>query len=803
MWHKLKPYVVEYLIAAAISWLAASLLFAPIWLGDSFVYAGDFSGSDLLDMNLPFRYLAVQSIKEGSLPLWRPEIGCGFPLLAEGQAGVFYPTTLPLFLLFSVPWASNLSIISALATAAWGGYVLGRVHGFSKAASAFTGCTVAFSPILVFRLKHLNMLQVAAWLPLSLAAIRIIVNSAANLVSVKSIKSDITPASIPLIKPASQLRLSLLTLTVCWLLQILAGHPHVTYICGLSCLIYAAILLIRPLLNPGHRRRLLTYVCLSLISCALLSLLLGTCQLLPTYELTQLSIRSAPKTWQSLSDYPFSKRHFWLFINPFHYENPAGINYQKDFEDLTNNGVFWEAMPYLGLLPLLLWPYALVKRDKLPAEVGPLPELVATSLVFLLLALGTQGKLYWLPWKLCPGFNLFRFPARFLIPFGVMASLWAGLGADALLNELSLRWPKKARLWAGSLLPFVAFANFYWSTNAYATYLPSDIFARPTAADMVADSSRLSTFNMQSCWAFFVRDYGWQNTRNQLVDMFHCLMSDSSAFWGIAQDTNRSVFEGGLGLKYYVDLQYALKLYVSPLASNSSSTPVTILSNEAVTLYKMQNVSHILDLYQVAHKDGTSFPIVGETYMDNLRSTLHLYKIADPQPRAYLVPHFVTAQLPSNPVDFLKAHSQHIDRGDTCVIHDLTDTPASHSGQAPTALSSPPGNSIDSLEKDEYCHILQNKSLNLDMEVNVSKVRVLLFTENHYPSWQAYIDGQPVDIYRTNYSFMSCIVPPGKHQIHFEFKSNSIKLGLCLTALATFIFSILTFFSLQAALHGR
>ena len=177
MWHKLKPYVVEYLIAAAISWLAASLLFAPIWLGDSFVYAGDFSGSDLLDMNLPFRYLAVQSIKEGSLPLWRPEIGCGFPLLAEGQAGVFYPTTLPLFLLFSVPWASNLSIISALATAAWGGYVLGRVHGFSKAASAFTGCTVAFSPILVFRLKHLNMLQVAAWLPLSLAAIRIIQKS--------------------------------------------------------------------------------------------------------------------------------------------------------------------------------------------------------------------------------------------------------------------------------------------------------------------------------------------------------------------------------------------------------------------------------------------------------------------------------------------------------------------------------------------------------------------------------------------------------------------------------------------------
>lgn len=807
---KLKRYVIEYILAAILSCLAASLLFTPAWINGSLIYAGDLGGSDLLDMNLPLRHLAAKSVKDGSLPLWRPEIGCGFPLLAEGQAGVFYPLTLPLFLIFSTVWSSNLSIILTLAAAAWGGYVLGRVHGLSKPASAFTGCTVAFSPILVFRLKHINMIQVAAWLPLSLAAIKVMVSSAIELTSTQNGPAGADKSahltspsqhSTVVCPPTLRLKLSSLTLALCWLVQILAGHPHAAYICGLACLIYATVLLLSPLITGKSRVRLLKYICLVLSGCALMSLLMGACQLLPTWELVGQSVRSTPCSWQNLQSFPFALRHFKLFLNPFCYENPAtGMGVAPNQDEIITNGMFWESMPYLGLLPLLLWPCTLgawrLSSDENSTKRTLIAELAIVSLIFLLLALGTWGKIYWVLWKFCPGFNLFRFPARFLIPFGVSASLLAGLGADNLLDTFFSNRSKVGKAITGYLLTVLAFGNFYWSTNSYVAYLPSDIFMDSPTTKLIEDNSRVASPKLGNYWNVIVRlSGGWKNV-GYVEDMFHTLMPDSNVFWGIRQSGKNNALGGALSLKYYAEVLLKLTQSQNFKTLTPNGPPSIELTDEAMSLYRMHNVNYLLNFGSAVNKDLKPLPLMGTAYLKNLRTELHAYKLNIPRPRIYMLPKFKIAEPQAEISSFLKTYSKDIDKSDTCIFYDDQYEQSNFAsdyeiGPKPSSGDSQP----EQLKVDEYCKIIYNTPLIIDAELNTATFRALLFPENIYPAWRAYIDGKPLKIYRANYAFMGCVIPPGKHYVRFEFYSRSLWTGLSISCVAMLAFLVLTVFT--------
>lgn len=69
----------------------------------------------------------------------------------------------------------------------------------------------------------------------------------------------------------------------------------------------------------------------------------------------------------------------------------------------------------------------------------------------------------------------------------------------------------------------------------------------------------------------------------------------------------------------------------------------------------------------------------------------------------------------------------------------------------------------------------------------------LVFSENHYPGWQATIDGKPAPVKRARGFLLSVDVPAGGHSIEFRYRPWSVFIGLALSALALLFVSIAAF----------
>jgi hypothetical protein len=77
-------------------------------------------------------------------------------------------------------------------------------------------------------------------------------------------------------------------------------------------------------------------------------------------------------------------------------------------------------------------------------------------------------------------------------------------------------------------------------------------------------------------------------------------------------------------------------------------------------------------------------------------------------------------------------------------------------------------------------------------KVETSDTVWLHLNQNHYPHWQATVDGKKATIERSNYTFMAVQIPPGKHQVRWEYKPIILYFLLTLS-LVTIAFCILLY----------
>lgn len=77
-----------------------------------------------------------------------------------------------------------------------------------------------------------------------------------------------------------------------------------------------------------------------------------------------------------------------------------------------------------------------------------------------------------------------------------------------------------------------------------------------------------------------------------------------------------------------------------------------------------------------------------------------------------------------------------------------------------------------------------------------AKKSLVVFSEIYYPSWQAYLDGVPVDHFRCNYVLRGMIVPEGVHDVKFIYRATAERFGVYVSNIFSRIsLGLLFFFS--------
>jgi hypothetical protein len=328
---------------------------------------------DVLLYFTPYWHLRAEALRGAASMLWTPGVFMGAPLLANSQVGLLYPLNW-LAAPFAAPYALKLSLIAHAIFAALGAFLLARVAlGVTRMSALAAALLFAFSGHMGAQSEHINQFQGLAWLPWLLLILHIGMHAAGR-------RGFIAGA---------------LGLAGALAMQFLTGHTQTVFIslCGLG--IYALAL--------RSRRALLVLVCAGLLTAPLIAP-----QLVPTLELSALSVRSGGLAVNEAVSFSLS---------PF----VLGRGLLPAYDGL----LFTEYIAYIGIIGI-----GLAALGGLNGGVRRWPWLILCA-IGLLLALGAFNPLYYLLANF-PPLNLFRVPARWIVLAVLAGAMLAALGIDAL-----------------------------------------------------------------------------------------------------------------------------------------------------------------------------------------------------------------------------------------------------------------------------------------------------------------------------------------------------------------------------------
>lgn len=476
---RLKP---DLLIALGLL-LLPLLLFWPVTLGDRTLVPADnltafapFKSaapqfgvdaphnqllSDLVLENYPWKNFILESLRTRQLPLWNPYLFAGVPFLAAGQHSALYPFSI-IFYALPLPRAYGVFTVSQFFLAGLFAYLFIRVLGLRRLSALFGAIVYELSLFMIVSVVFPMIVAGAAWLPLVLTAIELVIQQHPALGG--------RPATLP------WLALGALALGM----QILAGHVEITYYTLLVSGAYSAWRLIGLWISRRRARRLrgdeeaspdsarsarfasavkmLSGRTLALFALAGLGVALGAIQLVPLFELVRHNFRSGSATFDQIIGWAYPWRHVLLFLVSNFYGNPSHHAYFDLFrwqwapatvnslgEPLTT--IDWGLAPfknyveggtYLGLLPLFLtglvaimWLRALRSKDeRLSLFRNPFIPFFLT-LGFFALSFAFPTRLYALIFWL-PGINQLHSPFRWVWPLSLCAAVLSAYGIEHL-----------------------------------------------------------------------------------------------------------------------------------------------------------------------------------------------------------------------------------------------------------------------------------------------------------------------------------------------------------------------------------
>ena len=425
------------LLALLLITLAAAAFFAPVWAGGGWLPAG---GGDLASFLWPTATFSARTIP-GDLPLWNPHQYGGAPFWADNQSGVLYPPNLLLALLTDAPSYAALELLVMLHVwlAGLGMYACLRLlrpaEPLSPAPAALGGIAFMLSDVFVTHQGNLNLIAVAAWLPLVfLGTWRALEKGKSDRARMTRIGTDTRGSEPGFLSVFIRLTRVIRALCSSWAILAgaafgigtLAGHAQMTYFSAL--LVGAAGLWHfcaalwdwrRGRADGGAALRVIG----TLAAIGIIAFGLSAAGLIPTLELTGYTAR-AGLSYADAAAYSLPPRALIGLVAPW-VDGRGPAAFTGDWARVE--------VGYIGALALILALAGAIRGVR--RRDGLALFLTLGGIVAFLLALGEYFPLHRLAYDLVPGMQSLRVPARFVLLADFAAAALAGMALQAWLNR--------------------------------------------------------------------------------------------------------------------------------------------------------------------------------------------------------------------------------------------------------------------------------------------------------------------------------------------------------------------------------
>jgi len=704
-------------------------------------------GDDMVNEGFQLRSFGVDEIRSGrGFPFWNPFVYGGQPYLAILPGPVFYPTSL-LYLVMPLTRAIGWTFVLHTFLSAVFAYLAGRSIGLDRVPAAVSGLAFMSTGFVVSTLYggHDGRMFAMVLIPLAFTMLE------------RGLDSG---------------RVSwFLGLGLVVALQIFTPHIQIMYYSSLALTLYAAM-------RVGQRARAEGGVRVALPLAGkwalafLVAGLVGAVQLLPTMQILDVAVRggAGESGYAFASSWALPPQEMSAFFLP----------------DLIGSlGSYWGSNPfklhteYLGAVPIGLAVIALTgfRRD---SRIVPL---AVTMLVCVLFALGSATPVHRLAYYVVPFVKQFRAPSMMLGPAVLMVALLAGLGWQHVLDvrrgerQVALGWI------AGLAIPVMLLALaaalapeglLRWVRTAW---YPVD-WTR-TAAVGPADALR------SNGWFVLVGVGGalglaWAVSRRRLAEwsvafLLLVLVADG---WRVNDRYLRTVDPEAVFPSDPVIEHLRSELLTGerafPLPGLTSYGPselsvhripsVTGIQKFRLEWYErftgglgLQNVSSMAALGLL----DVGFVVAGAgVTADGLA-----LEVKGPRGSAYRVLSDVPHAFFPRRVEAIADTAEALRR---VLTADPLDLAVVEGDVAPAA-------------GEGMARIRTYTPNEIVLDVEATRGGLLFLSEVYYPAWEARVDGERVDIVRTNIAFRGLVVPAGAHEVSVRYSSAEFTLGFAVS----------------------
>lgn len=698
--------------------------------------------TDPLRQQYVWREAAMNSVKNGQIPLWNPYSASGEPLLGNIQSAAFYPLNILFFIFpFHLGWSLLILLQPLLAGIFLYLYLINLK--LSKKASIIGAIAYAFCGFNVAWLEWGTIVHTGLWLPLVLLGIDKIFETSSD----KKVKSK-----------NKQIGLWSLLLLLSLSFSFFAGHLQTFFYLYLLSLSY---FFVRWLQHKNPLRIVLLFFIFNICF-----LIVTFVQWFPMFQLISNSARDIDQIWQKDGWFiPFF--HAVQFVAPDFFGNPTTQNYWGTWN-------YAEMVGYVGIIPLILALLALSKRgDKKTIFFG------IWLVIALLFAMPTF--IATVPFQLNIPFIATAQPTRLLFVINFCLSVLAAIGFDYLLMKRKKIYIPLGILLAVFLLLWVtvSFNIFNVKISPENLLVAKNNIKLPSILFLVSSvllvsyivsykKKKLSTLLflfLVILISFDLLRFSWKFNSFTDKELLHpkakvtTFLSDKSEkypwrFLGVdyVKDQKR-IFAPNISIH---DKIYTLDTY-NPLLlrryqefaavsewgfvdiPDFSFNRTIILNNYDSRLIDFLGVKYIATINDIDSKKLKYLFKEGET---------RVYENLSVFSRAFMV---YDVEIVSDKKQIAKKmYDSKIDLRKTAFVEEPL-----------------PGRLENKRSVPNKVQVLTYSDNVIKLDVETKEDGFLVLTDTFYPTWHAKVNNNEEKIYRTNYSFRGIFIKAGKHRITF------------------------------------